>query len=164
VKKLVAYYSLGGNTKSVAERIARSLRADIIEIRTVKEYPDDYDVLVGLGQKEVDSGYMPAIHPLDIDFSRYDAVILGTPVWWYSYAPALKKFMSCYRWKGRHIFPFSTSGGKPGHIASDLKKALRGATVEPILNVEFEEKHQVTPDSVIKEWIANIRTSTESQG
>ncbi len=163
MKKLVAYYSLGGNKKAVAEKIDRSLRADIIEIRTVKEYPDDFDVLLGLAQKEVDSGYMPAIHPLDIDFSRYDAVILGSPVWWYSYAPALKKFISTYRWKGSHIFPFSTNGGKPGHIASDLKKALRGARVEPMLNVVFEDKRQVTSDSVLKEWAENIKTVTEQQ-
>ncbi len=60
MKTLVAYYSLGGNTKSVAERVARSLRSDVIEIKTVKEYPDDYDVLLSLGEKEVASGYIPA--------------------------------------------------------------------------------------------------------
>ena len=46
MKKLVVYYSIGGNTCAVAKRIARSLRADLAEIKTVKSYPDDYDVLV----------------------------------------------------------------------------------------------------------------------
>lgn len=160
MKKLVAYYSIGGNTRAVAEQIARTLHADIIEIRTVKEYPDDYDVLVGLGQKEVESGYMPAIHPLDIDFSRYDAVIIGTPVWWYSFAPAIKKFLSDYRWKGRNVFPFATNGGWLGHTYSDFKKAMRGANVGPILNVKFEDKVQVTPDEVIKAWIGDVKAAT----
>ena len=162
MKKLVVYYSIGGNTRAVAERIARTLHADIVEIRTVKEYPDDYDVLVGLGQKEVESGYLPAIHPLDLDFTRYDAVIIGTPVWWYSFAPAVKKFLSCYRWKGRKIYPFATNGGWLGHTYSDFKKAARGALVAPILNVKFEEKEQVTPDDVVKEWIQDIKNATES--
>lgn len=162
MKKLVVYYSIGGNTRAVAERIARTLHADIVEIRTVKEYPDDYDVLVGLGQKEVESGYLPAIHPLDIDFTRYDAVIIGTPVWWYSFAPAVKKFLSCYRWKGRKIYPFATNGGWLGHTYSDFKKAARGALVAQILNVKFEEKEQVTPDDVVKEWIQDIKNATES--
>ena len=162
MKKLVVYYSIGGNTRAVAERIARTLHADIVEIRTVKEYPDDYDVLVGLGQKEVESGYLPAIHPLDIDFTRYDAVIIGTPVWWYSFAPAVKKFLSCYRWKGRKIYPFATNGGWLGHTYSDFKKAARGALVAPILNVKFEENEQVTPDDVVKEWIQDIKNATES--
>ena len=162
MKKLVVYYSIGGNTRAVAERIARTLHADIVEIRTVKEYPDDYDVLVGLGQKEVESGYLPAIHPLDIDFTRYDAVIIGTPVWWYSFAPAVKKFLSCYRWKGRKIYPFATNGGWLGHTYSDFKKAARGALVAPILNAKFEEKEQVTPDDVVKEWLQDIKNATES--
>ena len=59
MKKLVVYYSLSGNTRAVAKRIARTLRADLMEIRTVKSYPDDYDVLLSLGQKEIRSGYMP---------------------------------------------------------------------------------------------------------
>ena len=59
MKKLVVFYSLSGNTRAVARRIARSLRADLMEIRTVKTYPDDYDVLLSLGEKEVKAGYMP---------------------------------------------------------------------------------------------------------
>ena len=58
MKKLVVFYSLSGNTRAVARRIARALRADLLEIRTVKTYPDDYDVLLSLGEKEVKSGYI----------------------------------------------------------------------------------------------------------
>lgn len=157
MKTLVAYYSLGGNTKSVAEKIARALRADVIEIKTVKEYPDDYDVLLSLGEKEVASGYIPALRPVDIDWDKYEAVILGTPVWWSSFAPAMKKFTSGYKWKGRLVYPFVTHGGTIGHVVSDFKKALRGAYVGPLLNVKFEEKEQLTPDTVIKEWITAIK-------
>ena len=92
MKKLVVYYSLGGNTRAVAKRIAQSLRADLMEIRTIKTYPDDYDVLLSLGEKEVKSGYMPQIAPLTFDANTYDTVIIGTPVWWYTYAPAVKKY------------------------------------------------------------------------
>ena len=37
MKKLVVFYSLSGNTKRIAMKIARALRADIIEVQTVKE-------------------------------------------------------------------------------------------------------------------------------
>ena len=70
MKKLVVYYSLSGNTRAVARRIARTLRADLMAIRTVKSYPDDYDVLLSLGQKEIKSGYMPQIEPLAFDANR----------------------------------------------------------------------------------------------
>lgn len=157
MKTLVAYYSLGGNTKAVAGRVARSLRSDVIEIKTVKEYPDDYDVLLSLGEKEVASGYIPALRPVEIDWDKYDAVLLGTPVWFGSFAPAMKKFLSNYKWKGRVVYPFITNGGKIGRVIGDLKKALRGAYVGPILNVKFEDNEQKTPDLVIKDWISAIK-------
>ena len=128
MKTLVAYYSLGGNTKSVAERVARSLRSDVIEIKTVKEYPDDYDVLLSLGEKEVASGYIPALRPVEIDWDKYDAVLLGTPVWCGTFAPAVKKFMSLYKWKGRVVYPFVTyDDATVGQVIGDFRKALRGA-------------------------------------
>lgn len=157
MKKLVVYYSIGGNTRAVALRIARTLRADVVEIRTVKAYPDDYDVLVSLGKKEVESGYIPQIEPLAIDWSKYDTIIVGTPVWWYTFAPAVRTFLKGGSLKGKKVFPFATNGGWLGHTPSDFRKALRGAEVGPVLNVKFEEHTQVTPDSAIKEWLAQIK-------
>ena len=157
MKTLVAYYSFGGNTKAIAEKVARSLRADVIEIKTVKDYPDDYDVLLSLAEKEVASGYIPALRPVEIDWDKYDAVLLGTPVWWSSFAPAMKKFLSSYKWKGRVVYPFVTHGGTIGHVIGDFKKGLRGAHVGPVLNVKFEENEQITPDLAIKEWLTMIK-------
>ncbi len=157
MKKLVVYYSNGGNTRAVARRIARTLRADVVEIKPVKAYPDDYDVLVSLGKKEVESGYLPQIEPVAIDFSKYDAVVIGSPVWWYTFAPAVRTFLKNYSLKGMKVFPFATNGGWLGHTPSDFRKALRGAQVGAVLNVKFEEHTQITPDSTIKEWIAQIK-------
>ncbi len=157
MKKLVVYYSFGGNTRSVARMLARELGADLCEIRTVKTYPDDYDVLVSLGKKEVESGYLPQLYPTPVDVKEYDTVILGTPVWWYTYAPAVKSFLKTVDWKGKTVWPFVTNGGWLGHTPSDLKKALRGATIEELLNVRFEEKKRVTPESAIVEWARKIK-------
>lgn len=157
MKKLVVYYSVGGNTRAVAKKIARALKADIAEIRTVKSYPDDYDVLVSLGKKEVESGYIPQIVPLSADLSQYDAVVIGTPVWWYTFAPAVKTFLANADLKGKRVYPFATNGGWLGHTPSDFRKALRGATVAPVLSIKFEEHIQSTPESAVKEWLASIR-------
>ncbi len=157
MKTLVVYYSFGGNTRTIARRIAKSLGADIAEIRTVKRYPDDYDVLVSLGKREVESGYVPQLYPLAVDIAEYDTIVLGTPVWWYSFAPAVKSFMKSVSWKGKTVYPFATNGGWLGHTPSDFKKALRGATVCPVLSVKFDEKTLVTPEKDIDEWIGKIK-------
>lgn len=156
MKKLVVYYSIGGNTRAVAKRIARTLRADIAEIKTVKAYPDDYDVLVSLGKKEVESGYIPQIVPVSVDVSQYETVIIGTPVWWYTYAPAVKTFMKSVKWNGKKVYTFATNGGTLGHTPSDFRKALRGATVEPTFSIRFDEHKPVTPEDEIEGWIKSI--------
>ena len=157
MKILVAYYSMGGNTRAIAEKVARALRADVIEIKTVKDYPDDYDVLLSLAEKEVASGYIPALQPVAIDWDKYDAILLGSPVWWSSFAPAMKKFLTNYNWKGRVVYPFVTHEGTIGHVVGDFKKGLRGAQVGTVLGVKFEDGAQATPDLVIKEWIGAIK-------
>ncbi len=157
MKNVVVYYSFGGNTRTVAKKIAKQTGADLAEIRTLKAYPDDYDVLVSLGKKEVESGYVPQLYPLPVDLQDYDTVILGTPVWWYTYAPAMKSFLKTVDWKGKTVYPFATNGGWLGHTPSDFRKALKGAKVEPILNVRFEDKTLITPQSVIDEWADSIK-------
>ena len=81
MKKVIVYYSYRGNTKSIAEMIQKSTGADIARIETVVPYDGDYNSVVNQGQDEVNSGYCPKIKPLNIDLSKYDEVILGTPVW-----------------------------------------------------------------------------------
>ncbi len=157
MKKLVVYYSFGGNTRAIAKRIARAIGADLAEIRTVKAYTDDYDVLVSLGKREVESGYTPQLYPLAVNAQEYDTIILGTPVWWYTYAPAVRTFLKTVNWKGKTVYPFATNGGWLGHTPSDLKRALRGATVGQLLNVKYNDKTLCTPEQTIDEWIASIK-------
>ncbi len=156
MKKLVVYYSLGGNTRAVARRIARAIKADVLELHTVKAYPDDHDVLVGLGKQEVSTGYIPQLKPYKVDLDKYDVILIGTPVWWYTFAPAVKSFLTGKNWKGRKVFPFATNGGWLGHTPSDFKRALRGADLGPVLNVKFENDVQITPESDIKAWLSLI--------
>ena len=84
MKKVIVYYSYRGNTNSIAEMIQKSTGADIARVETVVPYDGDYNSVVNQGQNEVNSGYCPKIKPLNIDLSKYDEVILGTPVWWYT--------------------------------------------------------------------------------
>ncbi len=153
MKTLVVYYSLGGNTRALARRMARQLKADVLEIRTVKTYPDDQDVLLGLGQQEVKTGYIPQLQPYRVNLDKYDAILLGTPVWWSTFAPAMKSFMKGKNWEGKKVYPFATNGGTLGHTPSDFRKALKGAEVSPILSVLFEDRIQQTAETDIKEWL-----------
>ena len=42
-KILIAYFSWGGNTKSIAEKIHNSVGGDMFRIETAVPYPEDYN-------------------------------------------------------------------------------------------------------------------------
>ena len=115
MKSIVIYYSHGGNTRHVAEKVAAEIGADLAEIETVKPYIGSYDHVVDQGQKEVNSGFLPKIRQINADLSKYDTVILGTPVWWYTFAPAMNSFLHSADLSEKSVYPFATNGGWIGH-------------------------------------------------
>lgn len=156
MKPIIIYYSYDGNTRGVAQRIQRALGADAAELMPVTPYTGSYDDVVDQGQREVNSGYMPQLQPLDADLSGYDTVILGTPVWWYTFAPAMKTFLHGHDLTGKQVYPFATNGGWPGHTFQDFKKACPGAKVQAGLNLRFNGDRQLTPEAELQAWIRGI--------
>ncbi len=157
MRTIIVYYSQGGNTRAVARLLSGMLKADLYEIRTRTPYPDDYDLLLGLGKKEVESGYMPPVEQDCPDLDAYDAIVFGTPVWWGTFAPAVRTFLSEHGWKGRHIYPFATNGGSIGRTTTQLKRAMRGAVIAPTLNLRFEDRTLVSPAGNIRAWAERVR-------
>lgn len=153
MKSIVIYYSYSGNTRKVAEKIQRKLKSDIAEIETVEPYTGSYDDVVNQGQQEINSGFMPKIKPVNVDLSQYDTVILGTPVWWYTFAPAMKTFLETADLSRKNVYPFATNGGWIGHTFKDFTKACLGANVQPGMNIRFNENKQLTSDSDIEKWM-----------
>lgn len=157
MKAIVIYYSYGGNTRRIAGEIGQALGAELAEIRTVQPYTGSYDDVVDQGQREVNSGFLPELQPLDIDLSRYDTVILGSPVWWYTFAPAMNSFLNNTDLSGKTVYPFATNGGWLGHTLKDFAQACPGANVKPGLNVRFNGERLLTSKEDIRKWVRNIR-------
>lgn len=156
-KSLIVYYSYRGNTESIAEMIQKETGADVVRIQTAVPYTGSYNQVVNQGQEEVNRGYCPKINPVDVDWSQYDTIILGTPVWWYTFAPAMHTFLKSQDWNGKTVYPFATNGGWIGHTFKDFKNLCKGADVKNGLNVRFDESTLHTSKKDIMEWIQTIR-------
>lgn len=157
MKAIIIYYSYSGNTRRVAEQLGTAIGADLAEIQTVKPYTGSYDDVVDQGQREVNSGFCPEIQPLDLDLEQYDTIILGTPVWWYTFAPAMNSFLRSADLFGKTVYPFATNGGWLGHTFSDLRNACRGASVQAGLNIRFNGSRQLTSEADIRKWARQIQ-------
>ena len=159
MKTLVIYYSQArGNTRRIAEMIQKSVGADIAEIETVTPYTGSYEDIVNQGQEEVNAGFMPEIKPLSADLSNYDRIILGTPTWWYTMAPAVKTFLSSNDLSSKTVVIFQTHGGWSGHVLDDMKSMIQGKVTGEFA-VQFDSTggdELITPIAEIEKWIGSV--------
>lgn len=131
-KTLVLYYSQTGNTKAVAEEIARKLGADIEEITMTDPYDPDFQATIDRCKKDQEQGILPEIQPVKADIANYDVVFLGFPVWFGTYAPPVTTFLNGADFSGKKIVPFCTfgSGGLESSV-KDLAATESGAEILP---------------------------------
>lgn len=79
MRSLVVYHSRSGNTRKIAEQVARELAADVVPIRSALYGPGAFNYL----QAGYDSwrGRMPEIEVNGPSPQQYDFVMLMGPVW-----------------------------------------------------------------------------------
>ena len=147
---LVAYFSASGVTKGVAEKIADENGYDIFEIVPEEIYtPADLDWTDKNSRSTIemnDKSFRPPITET-CDVSRYDTVVIGFPVWWYTAPSIINTFIENVDWTGKTIKAFCTSGGSGiDKCVSDLQASY------PELN--FSKGMRFMGDvSKAKEWI-----------
>lgn len=158
---LIVYYSWSnGNTRRIAERLQAATGADLLRIETAEPYTGSYDDVVEQGRREANSGYMPALRPFDVDLSAYDTIVVGTPTWWYTMAPAILTFLKTNDLSGKTVIPFMTNGGWPGHVIKDMTAACPGARIVLPAQIQFDSNggdHLETPQNEIDAWIASVK-------
>ena len=129
---LVAYFSATGNTRTIAEYIADSAKADIYEIVPETPYTDE-DLNYGndnsrTSTEQNDPSARPAISGTVENMERYDVIFLGYPIWWGEAPKIMYTFLESYDFSGKTIIPFCTSGSSPiGTSAINMKPSAPGA-------------------------------------
>jgi len=127
-KTLVVYYSLGGNTAEVAGRIRDITSGTLFEIETEKVYPSIPALYIVAGL-ELKNGNLPVLKNTVVDFSPYDVIFVGAPVWFYTVSAPMLSFLSDTDFMGKTVVPFATDGGKYGDYFTDFAKKARNANI-----------------------------------
>lgn len=161
MSKLIVYFSYTGNTKNIANRIKEKLNCDILEIKTVVPYSEDYDTVVNDEQNSEASNRLPEIQEIDIDLSKYDEIILGTPVWWYRPVPAVRTFLTQNDLSGKTIKPFATNAGWLGRTFTEIKKLCPNSKIKEGMNIvydagDYRTRELVTSLNEIDKWINTL--------
>ena len=156
-KKLVVYYSYTGHTKMIAKRIEEKLGCDILEIKPIIPYSTNYQTVVNKEQNNESSNKTPQIEKIDKDLKKYDEIIIGSPVWWYTIAPVIRTFLKQNDLSGKTIKPFATNAGWLGQTFKEIKKLCPNSNVKEGMNIVFTEDYNknelVTPIDENDNWI-----------
>ncbi len=126
MKTLVIYYSFEGNTKLMAEAMAEAVGADLLRLQPRREIQTHGFMKFVWGGKAAMMKDKPELLPLDKNPDDYDLLLLGTPVWAWTYAPPMNTFLSGTPLSGKKIALFCCHGGGKGAIFEKMKAALPG--------------------------------------
>ena len=94
MKTLIVYYSLEGNTEYVADKIKEKVEADTLRLVPKKAYKDKGFAKYFWGGKSALMAEKPELEDYSVDFSAYDRIIFGFPVWAGTYTPPIRTFIN----------------------------------------------------------------------
>ncbi len=116
-KILVVFYSRTGNTKKLAEKIARKLDADIEEIIDKKSRKGILGYVFG-GRDAFRKSTTEIIFKKDPE--KYRLVVIGTPVWAGTVVPAVRTYLIENKSKLKKVAFFCTFGGGAGKTFKEM--------------------------------------------
>ena len=155
-KVLVVYYSLSGNTKQIAETIAKKTNADLFEIKTLEQAKLGLSFYIEI-KKQLNTKKYPKIENKMPDFLKYDTIFVGFPVWWYTMATPGLSFLQKADFRNKKVVPFSTQGSNYGSFFEDFKKMAKNANI--LEGNQFNnvgKKYNNAVDSKISDWLNQI--------
>lgn len=110
MKTLVVYYSLEGNTKEAAAKIAGKINADLLQLIPEKEIPTEGFKKFMQGGGMATFGLGTKLKPMDKNPADYDQILLGTPIWAGKTPPAINQFFKTYKCYEKIVGVFTLSG------------------------------------------------------
>lgn len=141
-----------GNTKKLAQMITDRIDCEKHEILAADPYPEAYDPTVKRNVEEQDSDTRPGIRGQLPDLTRYDIIMIGSPVWNVRAPMIMSTFIDGVDLKGKTVLPFVTYAvsGMAG-VDQAYRDALPGSDMRDGLAVHGEDVDRSGAD--VEEWL-----------
>jgi flavodoxin len=129
MKTLIVYYSLDGKTKLIGDTIADYIGADVFELDTIEKLPMSVPEKYIVAGKQVFMKETPELVK-NANLNGYDRIILGSPVWALTYAPAIRTFLRTHDLYNKDVYFYCTHEGIKKDTIQDVSDvvALKGST------------------------------------
>ena len=155
MRTLVIYYSKSGHTKSVADRIARAMNADVEEVVEAGKRGGNVRAALDAIFKR-----KPVLKPFGRLLDDYDLVFIGTPIWRMNAVPAIQAFLPMQDWSSRQVALFCTMGGMGDKRAfATMRHLLAGAHVVGELAFDGPAlKDDEAVDARVTGWVEEVQS------
>ena len=156
-KKLIAYFSASGTTKTSAEKIAKLLNGDLYEIKPAVKYEtkdlnwNDPNSRTTIECKN--RNCRPEMADKNANIANYDTILIGFPVWWYLAPNIILTFLESYDFTGKKVVIWGTSqSSHMGETMFEIRKIAKGANV--VEGIIFDGSHR--KDADYQKFVASI--------
>lgn len=148
---VIVFFSWSGNTRGIANEIARQTGFDAIELQLVEPYSSDYSTVLDEAQRDQNAQARPEL-ATQIDTSVYGTVLLGYPNWWASIPMPIATLLESCDFSGKLICPFcSHGGGRLGQSVTAISKLAPAARIGEALSVHYGGGSSLSDD--ITAWL-----------
>lgn len=165
-KTLIVYYSYTNNTEEIANDLRTLISADVIEVepvdKTLKYEANGYAIgteqLNKIKSNPNSESSYPAIDPVSVDMSKYNTIIIATPLWWSQMASNMQTFLFKYgkemARKNIGLIVSSTSSGISG-VEADAKRLVPdGKFMSKSLWINSSRHSQ--RKSLLEQWLKDV--------
>lgn len=165
-KTLIVYYSYTNNTEQIVDDLKTLVKADVIEVEPVNKSLDYAANGYAIGTEQLnkikanpnDESSYPSIDPVTVDMTKYNTVIIATPLWWSQMASNMQTFLFKYgkEMVGKNIglIVSSHSSGISG-VEADAKRLVpNGKFFAKSLWINASKHSQ--RKALLEQWLKDI--------
>ena len=167
---LVVFYSYTGNCRAIVSSLTEQLKADVLEIlpsqEGLKYEADNYkigsELISTIRSKPNDASSYPGIKPVNRYASKYETIIVVTPLWWGNMAAIMQSylFQNGSNMAGKKIcLIVSSHSSGIAEVEKDAKRLIPGGEFEKESLWINYANHAKRAD-LIKEWLAPNQATT----
>lgn len=139
-KTLIIYYSYSGTTKRVAEHLQQLTNGELYELTLKEPYTGSSNDVSDRVFAERDDKKMPELSGKLPDISKYDRILIGTPVWNDSMSNPVAGYLEQTDFDGKIVAPFWTYITNQGSTKKDFENRIKNGNVKaglPIASVVY---------------------------
>ena len=153
MKNLIVYYSYEGNCEEISKAILEVIDADVLKVVPKKEKKTKSLFRFVWGGMQVYMTKKPELEKYNVDLSKYDNIIIGSPCWFGTYAPPINTFLSENEIKNKNIFLFVCNGGNMRNTWKNYEETLKENTIVSKIDFVYPIKNGIEDaKKKAKEW------------